>query len=108
MIFGRNTTENQEDAFRLDVSYDFADNSVVGDFLTSVDAGFRYNKSSHVFEDIDDRIGGFSNLRDSPNGANFASVLVPGPGNFGDADGRNLFISNFLLVDPDASFSDAD
>ncbi len=105
---GRNTTENQEDAFRLDVSYDFADNSVVGDFLTSVDAGFRYNKSSHVFEDIDDRIGGFSNLRDSPNGANFASVLVPGPGNFGDADGRNLFISNFLLVDPDASFSDAD
>lgn len=103
---GRNTTENKEEAFRLDVSYDFADNALVGEFLTSVDFGYRYNKSSHTFEDIDDRIGGFSNLRDSPNGATFADVIVPGPTNFGDADDRSLFISNFLLVDPDASFSD--
>lgn len=102
---GRNTTENQEDAFRIDVSYDFTD-SLFGDYLTSVDAGFRFNKSSHVFDDIDDRIGGFSRLEDSPSGSLFSELLVPGPTNYGDADGRSLFISNFLLIDPDRSFSD--
>ena len=102
---GRNTTENQEDAFRVDVSYDFTD-SLFGDYLTSVDAGFRFNSSSHVFDDIDDRIGGFSRLEDSPNGSLFAELLVPGPTNYGDADGRSLFISNFLLIDPNRSFSD--
>lgn len=102
----RSTTENQEDAIRFDVSYDFSDNGLVGDFLTSVDAGFRYNESSHVFDDIDGRIGGFSDLEDAPNGSLFSDILVTGPSNFGDADDRSLFISNFLLVDPNRSFSD--
>ena len=31
---------------------------------------------------------------------------MQGPTNFNDADGRDLFIQNFLLIDPDASFSD--
>lgn len=105
---GRNTTENSEDALRIDVSYDFSDNALVGDFLTSVDAGIRFNQSSHTFDDVDDRIGGFSRLEDSPNGTLFADILVPGPTNYGDADGRSLFISNFLLIDPDLAFSDPD
>lgn len=105
---GRNATDNQEDAFRIDVSYDFSDNGLVGDFLTSVDAGLRFNKSEHTFVDIGDRIGGFSRLEDSPNGSLFADILVTGPTNFGDADGRSLFIQNFLLVDPDLSFSNPD
>lgn len=105
---GRNTTENQEDAVRIDVSYDFTDNGLVGDFLTSVDAGIRFNESTHTFVDIGDRIGGFSRLEDSPNGSLFADILVRGPTNYGDADGRDLFIRNFLLVDPDLSFSNPD
>jgi iron complex outermembrane receptor protein len=99
---GRNTTENSEDAFRLDVEY-FVDAT---DLITTLDFGFRYNKSSHEFEDIDDRIGGFSRMVDSPNGTLFEELLVRGPSNYGDADGRDLFIANFLLVDPDRSFSD--
>ncbi len=101
----RNTTENKENAARLDITYNFTD-SKFGDYLTSVDAGVRFNESTHTFNDIDGRIGGFSQLRDSPNGTLFSDILVTGPSNYGDADGRGLFISDFLLVDPDRSFSD--
>ncbi|MEL7042274.1 MAG: TonB-dependent receptor [Pseudomonadota bacterium] len=105
---GRNTTENQEDAFRIDVSYDFDDSGLIGDYLNSIDIGYRYNESSSVFDRVNDRIGGFSRLEDSPNGTLFAELLVPGPSNYGDADGRSLFISDFLLIDPDRAFSDPD
>ncbi len=54
------------------------------------------------------RIGGFSRMIDSPNGSMFSELLVPGANNFGDADGRDLFVANFLLLDPDRSFSDPD
>lgn len=101
--FGRNTTNNLEDAFRVDFTYDLEWNAI-----TSVDFGYRYNESSSRFEDIDDNIGGFSRMVDSPNGLLFEELLVRGPDNYGDADGRELFIRNFLLVDPDRAFSDPD
>jgi TonB-dependent receptor len=99
---GRNKTENAEDAFRIDASY-YVDQI---DFITSVDFGYRFNKSSSRFEDIDGKIGGFSQMADSPNGLLFEELLVNGPSNYGDADGRDLFVANFLLIDPDRSFSD--
>ena len=102
----RNQRENKEDAFRIDVSYDFSDNALLGDYLTSVDVGYRYNESSSKFDAVRDRIGGFSRLEDSPRGTLFEELLVRGPSNYGDADGRSLFISNFLLIDPDRAFSD--
>ena len=98
--YGENTTDNEENAFRLDFSYDF-DN-----FISSVDVGYRYNESSSRFEDIGDNIGGFSQMVDSPNGLLFEELLVPGPSNYNDADGRTLYISDFLLVDPVRSFND--
>jgi outer membrane receptor protein involved in Fe transport len=101
VIFGRNVTDNKEDAFRLDFTYDLEWNGI-----TTLDFGYRYNESSSRFYDVGDRIGGFSRMVDSPNGLLFEELLVAGPGNYGDADGRSLFISNFLLVDPDRSFSD--
>ena len=104
---GRNTNENKDDAIRIDVSYDLSGNGF-SDRLTSVDFGFRTNETSSKFEDIDDKIGGFSKLEDSPSGSLFEDILVKGPTNYGDADGRSLFIKNFLLVDPDKSFSDPD
>lgn len=100
---GRNTTNNEENSFRADFSYALDWNSI-----SSVDFGYRFNESSSRFEDIDDRIGGFSKLEDSPSGTLFEDLLVRGPNNYGDADGRDLFIGNFLLVDPDRSFSDPD
>lgn len=101
VIVGRNTTENTEDAFRADLSYDLDWNAI-----SSIDFGARFNESSSKFNNIGDRIGGFSRMVDSPNGLLFADLLVAGPSNYNSADGRDLFIENFLLLDPDRSFSD--
>ena len=99
---GRDTTNNSEDAVRVDFKY-FVDQI---DYINSVDFGVRFNKSASKYEDVADNIGGFSRMVDSPNGSLFAELLVKGPSNYGDADGRSLFISDFLLIDPDRSFSD--
>ncbi|MEP1606452.1 MAG: TonB-dependent receptor, partial [Marinomonas sp.] len=101
---GRDTTENSDDAIRFDVNYDTAD--VLG-FITSVDAGYRWNRRTSEFNDIGTSRG-FSRIADSPNGSQFAGLLVPGPDIFGDADGRELAFRNFLLIDPDQAFSDPD
>lgn len=97
---GRDTTENSEDAFRADFTY-FFDN----DYLMSVDFGYRFNKSASTFDDVGSSIG-LSRMSDSPNGSLFADLLVPGPSNFGSADGRELAFRNFLLIDPNLSFND--
>ncbi|MFK7885392.1 MAG: TonB-dependent receptor [Gammaproteobacteria bacterium] len=101
VVVGRNTTDNEETAFRIDVGYDLEWKA-----LTSLSFGYRFNDSSSRFNDVEDRIGGFSQMVDSPNGALFSQLLVPGPDNYNDADGRDLFIGDFLLIDPDRAFSD--
>ena len=101
IIVGRNTTENEEDAFRLDFTYDLDWKGI-----NSVDFGLRMSESSSRFNDVEDRVGGFSQIKDSPWGSTFSELLVPGPANYGNADGRSLYIANFLLVDPNRSFSD--
>jgi TonB-dependent receptor len=100
VIYGRNTTENQEDAFRVDFTWDTQWSGV-----TSIDFGARYNESSSEFNDVEDRIGGFSQMVDSPNGLLFEEILTKGPGNYNRGDGRSLFIKNYLLVDPDLAFN---
>ncbi|ASP48649.1 TonB-dependent receptor [Cognaticolwellia beringensis] len=99
----RSTTDNSEDAFRIDSTY-FIDDNIV----TSVDFGYRYNITKHESVSISDRIGGFSKMVDSPNGSLFADLLVAGPSHFGDADGRELALRNFLIVNPDLAFNDPD
>ena len=98
---GLNSTENSDDAMRADFTY-YVDDSVV----TSIDFGYRYNKTKSTFNQRTDRIGGFSRLVDSPNGSMFSELLVAGPNNFGDADGRELALRNFLIVDPNRAFND--
>ncbi|MEM8942497.1 MAG: TonB-dependent receptor [Pseudomonadota bacterium] len=100
VIVGRNSTDNEENAFRFDFTYNLDWNAI-----RSIDVGLRYNDSSSVFNNVQDRIGGFSRMVDSPNGLLFEELLVRGPDNYGDADSRSLFISDFLLVDPDRAFS---
>jgi len=88
--------ENEEDAFRLDVSFDMLDSS---EFLTSVDFGYRYNETTSLRNQIRSNYG-LRNMDDAPPGDLFSSVLTTGPNNFDDSDGRNLFFRDFLLVDP--------
>ncbi|MFT7009460.1 MAG: iron complex outermembrane receptor protein [Colwellia sp.] len=99
----RSTTENSDDAFRTDFTY-FIDDNIV----TSVDFGYRYNMTKHSSVDISDRIGGFSKMKDSASGTLFSDLLVAGPSHFGDADGRELALRNFIIVDPDLAFNNPD
>lgn len=101
---GENTTENSEDAFRIDLSYD---TSGWASFLTSVDAGYRYSDRSSTFVDTGSNIG-LSALADSPFGTAFAELLVPGPDNFNAGDGRELFFGDYLIIDPERALNDPD
>ncbi|MFC7292777.1 TonB-dependent receptor [Hirschia litorea] len=94
-------SENSEDAFRTDISYDLSENNI---FLTSIDAGYRYNKTTSLRDEITSSVG-LRNMADSPTGDLFADILVAGPDNFNAADGRELFVRDFLLIDPELAAS---
>lgn len=98
---GGDTQENSEDAFRVDGEY-YVDASEI---ITSVDFGYRYNNSESEFNRFNDSFS-FGRMEDSPNASLFSELIITGPNTFGDADGRELAIRNFLAVDPDRSFSD--
>ena len=101
VIVGHDTTDNSEDAFRVDFSY------VLDWFgLGELDFGARRSEASSEFNAREDRIGGFSRMSDTPSGLLFEELLVPGPSNYGRADGRSLFLRNFLLVDANRAFND--
>ena len=97
------TRENTEDAIRADFSYDLTGNAY-SDLLTSVDFGIRSSESTTKFVDIG-ASHSTKKMNDSPRGNLFESVLVKGPTNFNDADGRSLYIKDFLLIDPDMAYS---
>lgn len=98
---GQNTQDNSDNAIRFDFTYHLEQFGI-----NSISAGYRWNRAESTFEEIQGQIGGFSRLEDSPNGTLFSELLVEGPDNFADGDGRDLAITNFLLVDPNRSFSD--
>jgi iron complex outermembrane recepter protein len=99
--------ENSEDAFRADFDYDFDGLGGFGDVIKSVDFGYRYNKSSSLNDDITSNLG-LRTLADSPTGDLFADILVAGPNNFNSADGRALYVRDFLLIDPELANSSPD
>ena len=98
---GRDTTENFEDAFRVDFTY------YVDTMITSVDVGYRYNKSGSKREEIGNNVN-LRSMEDSPRGSLFSELLVAGPDNFNDADGRELYVADFLLIDPEQVSSNPD
>lgn len=98
---GRDTTENFEDAFRVDFTY------YVDTMITSVDFGYRYNKSGSKREEIGNNVN-LRSMEDSPRGSLFSELLVAGPDNFNDADGRELYVADFLLIDPEQVSSNPD
>jgi iron complex outermembrane receptor protein len=97
---GQNISENSENAFRTDFTY-FLDT----DYISSVDLGYRYNKSSSLSDVISSNVG-LRSMADSPRGNLFSSILVNGPTNFNAADGRELFVRDFLLINPELVASD--
>ena len=99
---GRNRTENSDDAFRVDFNYDLDWQGI-----TSLSFGYRYNDTSSTFNQVSSNLG-LSAIADSPSGSFFEELLVPGPNNFGEADGRELAFRNFLLIDPNRAFNDPD
>ncbi|MDY7099102.1 MAG: TonB-dependent receptor, partial [Pseudomonadota bacterium] len=99
-----NRTQNEEDAFRIDTSLDLE--GALG-FITSVDAGYRYNSSSSQFDQVRSTFGTGS-IANSPSGSALGDLIVQGPDNFGDFDGRELAFRNFVVIDPNRSFSDRD
>lgn len=101
---GDNRNRNAEDAFRIDASLDVAD---LTRFFTSFDWGYRYNKTSSAFDQIRSTFS-TGNINASPSGSLLADIIVPGPSNFGDADGRTLFFKDFVLIDPNQAFSKRD
>ena len=90
-------TENEEVAFRADFTWD-----VEWSAVTSVDFGFRWNETSSLRDNIRTNVG-LRDIGDSPTGDLFAQVLTAGPTNFNDADGRSLFVRDFLHIDPNLS-----
>ena len=103
---GRDIAENEELAFRADFNYDTSD-TFLSEAITSIDIGYRFNRSSALRDQVRSSVG-LRSLSDSPSGDLFASILVPGPNNFGDADGRSLFVGDFLLIDQELVASDPD
>ena len=94
--------ESGEDAIVLDFSYDLDWSGI-----TTVDFGFRNSTASNLNNDIRTNRG-LRRMSDSPRGDLFPELLTPGPNNFNEADGRALFIGDFLLIDPERVASDPD
>ncbi len=92
--------ESGEDAMVLDFSYDLDWSG-----FTTVDFGYRNSTASNFNNDIRTNRG-LRRMADSPRGNLFAQLLTPGPDNFNEADGRALFIGNFLLINPELVASD--
>lgn len=97
--------DNEEKAARIDVEYDA---SHILPFGTTIDAGYRWNKTSAIKDVVTNNVS-YTNTTTAwnrPSGNLFAEMLSPGPSNFDAADGRTLFFPNFLLINPDTSFKD--
>tara|TARA_R110002049_G_scaffold23726_5_gene84104 strand:- start:5565 stop:8561 length:2997 start_codon:yes stop_codon:yes gene_type:complete len=93
--------ENEENAFRVDFTYDLDWSAI-----TSLDFGYRYNETTSLRDQVRANVG-LREFADSPTGDLFANILVAGPDNFNDADGRALYVPDFLIVNPDMVASDS-
>ncbi len=94
---GADSTDNEEKAARVDLSYD-ASNLVP--FVTSVDFGYRWNKNSATNNEATNNVS-FTNATNHwnrPSGDLFSDLLIAGPDNFNDADGRRLYFPDFLII----------
>ncbi|TRD12086.1 TonB-dependent receptor [Erythrobacter insulae] len=105
---GANQNENSETAFRLDLNFD---SEGILPFFSSIDLGWRYNSSKA--ENVDSTLRNIFTSANSPaffrpSLDQFSQFVTAGPSNFNAADGRALFIPDYLTVDPVASVNNTD
>lgn len=102
---GANSTDNKERAGRLDLSYDTSD---LNPFVTSVDVGYRWNRTTAVNSEFSNNVSltNTTSAWNRPSGDLFSDILIPGPNNFNAADGRRLYFPDFLLIDGGLAFKD--
>ena len=104
-----NTSDNEEKAARLDFSYDTTD---LNNFIYSVDFGYRWNETTAIRNNFVNTISLTNNSTGSasrfnrPEGDLFEDILIAAPSNFNAADGRDLFFSDFLIIDGGKAFND--
>lgn len=94
---GADSTDNEEKAARVDLSYDTSD---FMPFVTSIDFGYRWNENSATNREATNNVS-FTNATthwNRPSGALFSDLLIAGPNNFNDADGRRLYFPDFLVI----------
>lgn len=102
---GRSLRENEEKALRFDVSYD---TKGVLPFISSIKAGLRWNETSAMNDNVTGTTN-FTNVTSSfyrPNGGLFSDLMIAGPNNFNDADGRRLYFADFMIIDGAKAFKD--
>lgn len=100
---GSNSQDNEEQALRFDVTYENVESVP---FVTSVDAGFRWNKNSATYNSAR-RSTNFTHTTSRwgrPSADLFDSVLKRGPDNFNAADDRRLYVKDYLIVDGELAF----
>jgi iron complex outermembrane receptor protein len=102
---GANSTDNEERAARLDFTYDTSD---LNPFVTSVDFGWRWNRTSAENSEFSNNVSltNTTTAWNRPSGDLFSDILIPGPSNFNAADGRELYFPDFLLIDGGLAFRD--
>lgn len=97
--------ENEENAFRLDTSYDLTDTSL--GFFSSVDIGYRYSNRTTLRDNRSASTSGSSSLANSLMAGSISQLLVPIPDNFGDGTNSDLFVQDLLHVDPNINANPA-
>ncbi len=102
VLLAHDQLDNTENALRADFSYRI-DQSI----WTSVDAGYRYSDTQSERNEARSAAA-FRTLDSSPSADLFSNVVAPGPNNYNAADGRSLYISDFLLIDPKHTHADPD
>jgi len=100
---GLNTNKNSETALRFDTTYDVSENS---DFFTAVKAGIRWNDTSAERSVINSTTNFASNdFFFRPRADLFSDIVIAGPDNFDAADGRQLFIKDYLVTNGSLGFN---
>ncbi|WP_111980315.1 TonB-dependent receptor [Algibacillus agarilyticus] len=96
-----NEVKNEEKALRIDATYDVSD---MNEFFMDVHAGMRFNTNSSERINVNSVVD-FGRVLNRPLGNLFSNILTPGADNFNAADDRSLYVKDYLVIDPSASFN---
>lgn len=99
---GLRNREATEAAARVDLTYNIADSVPL---FTDLHVGARWNKTTNTTNNQSSS-NSFQGAWNRPRADLFSDIIVPASNNFGGADGRELFIADYLIIDNNISFKD--